>query len=365
MKQTDFQHPSFRDQIRFYSIVVLATLTMVLGYFYGIPSYYLGWFAFTISAFSVAGNDAVQTVGTFIESKKSVHWAPKLLALGGLLAVIFAIAWLLPGRTHQPGYEVHFNRLDSFPEVENFNLLQLIAPIILVVITRLKSPVSTTFLILGLFGGQNIEKMLTKSFLGYVIAFITALVVWGILVKLDPKEYMEDHTPDPRTERRWAILQWFSTLFLWGAWLAQDAANIVVYLPRQLGGIELSVAVVILFFALGIILYTNGGTIQEIVTEKSDIQWSKAATIVDIVYACILIFFQKLSNMPMSTTWVFLGMLAGREIILNFLTYRDLPYLETFRKVGKDVLLASIGIAVSIFIFILASQFYPEQTSFR
>ncbi|MFB5652736.1 hypothetical protein ACE5IS_19005 [Leptospira wolffii] len=358
MNQIDFQHPSFKDQIRFYSLVILAGLIMAAGYYLGISSYFLGWFAFCISAFSVAGNDAVQTVGTFIESKKAVHWFPKIAALGSLLAAVFTYAWFTGNG------EVHFNRLDHFPPTAEFNLIQLIAPLILVVITRMRSPISTTFLILGLFGGQNIEKMLTKSFLGYMIAFGTALLVWGILVKVDPKEYYDDHMPDPRTERKWAILQWFSTLFLWGAWLAQDAANIVVYLPRQLNFWELGLAVSVLVLALGIILYTNGGTIQEIVTEKSDIQWSKAATIVDMVYACILIFFQKISNMPMSTTWVFLGMLAGREIVLNFLTYRDAPYLETFRKVGKDVFLASLGIAVSILIFLLASQIYPEKTSF-
>ncbi|WP_367897988.1 hypothetical protein AB3N61_15150 [Leptospira sp. WS58.C1] len=358
MNQIDFQHPTFKDQIRFYILVFLSFLVMSLGYYLGISSYILGWFAFCISAFSVAGNDAVQTVGTFIESKKSVHWFPKLAALGGILSLVFGYAWW------SANGEVHFHRLDNFTPPSEYNFLQLIAPIILVIITRMKSPISTTFLILGLFGGQNIEKMLTKSFLGYMIAFVTALVVWGILVKVDPKEYYDDHIPDPRTERKWAILQWFSTLFLWAAWLAQDAANIVVYLPRQLNWMELACAVSILIGALGIILYTNGGTIQEIVTEKSDIQWSKAATIVDLVYASILIFFQKINNMPMSTTWVFLGMLAGREIMLNFLTYRDAPYLETFRKVGKDVLLASIGIAVSIFIFLLASQFYPEKTSF-
>ncbi|MDV6234340.1 hypothetical protein CH379_001680 [Leptospira ellisii] len=359
MKQNeiDFQHPSVRDQIRFYSLVVLAGILMVVAYKLGSPSYYLGWFAFLISAFSVAGNDAVQTVGTFIESKKTVHWIPKVAVLGGAIVLVFLFAWLTGDS------QVHFGRLESFPEVREFNLIQLLAPLILVVITRLKSPISTTFLILGLFGGSNIEKMLTKSFFGYGIAFGVAILVWGILVKLDPKEYTEDHVPDPRSEKRWAFFQWISTIYLWIAWLRQDAANIVVYLPRQLSALEFVLAVGMLVLALGIILYTNGGTIQEIVTEKSDIQWSKAATIVDLVYGTILIVFHQWSKMPMSTTWVFLGMLAGREIILNFMTYRDLPYLETFRKVGKDVLLASIGIAVSIFVFILASQIYPENVS--
>jgi hypothetical protein len=71
----------------------------------------------------------------------------------------------------------------------------------------------------------------------------------------------------------------------------------------------------------------------------------------------ILMIFQQISNLPMSTTWVFLGLLAGREIILNVLTFRDVPYLDTFRKVGKDVILASLGIAVSIGFFLSIYNF--------
>lgn len=80
MKQNeiDFQHPSIRDQIRFYSLVTISGILMIVSYQFGLSSYYLGWFAFFISAFSVAGNDAVQTVGTFIESKKNVHWISRL-----------------------------------------------------------------------------------------------------------------------------------------------------------------------------------------------------------------------------------------------------------------------------------------------
>ncbi len=355
--EVDYQNPSRRDQVRFFSFTALATLLVVLGYFWGIPMYYLGWISFAIAAFSVAGNDAVQTVGTFIESKKTVEWYKKLLVLGGLLVAVHVIGWF------RDDGEIHFQRLDKFEPTTQFNLFQLLAPIILVIVTRLRAPVSTTFLVLGLFGGSNIEKMLTKSFLGYGIAFFTAILIWAILAKVDPHEYNQDHVPDPVTERRWANLQWLSTLYLWVAWLLQDTANIAVFLPRKLSIFELAGALAILVFALAIIIRTNGGTIQEIVSEKSDIKWSKAATIVDLVYGTILFVFQKMSNVPMSTTWVFLGLLAGREIILNVLTYRDLPYLDTFRKVGKDVVLAALGIAVSIGIFILAGWLYPDQKS--
>ncbi len=63
----------------------------------------------------------------------------------------------------------------------------------------------------------------------------------------------------------------------------------------------------------------------------------------------------------MSTTWVFLGMLAGREVILHIMTSKDRPYLDTFRQVGKDVVLASLGIAISIFIFVLSSLVYTKE----
>ena len=61
----------------------------------------------------------------------------------------------------------------------------------------------------------------------------------------------------------------------------------------------------------------------------------------------------------MSTTWVFLGLLAGREISLHLVTKLDRPYLDTFRTIGKDILLASLGIAVSLFVILLSSVVYP------
>ncbi|GBF42801.1 putative membrane protein [Leptospira ellinghausenii] len=354
-QEIDYQHPTKQDQIRFFVFTFVLVIGITAGYFLGIPRYYLGWFSFAIASFSVAGNDAVQTIGTFIESKKSVHWLHKILVFGGLLFFVHLLAWFFHGG------EIHFHRLDSIPETKEFNLLQLLAPVLLVVITRLRAPVSTTFLVLGLFGGKSIDQMLTKSFFGYGLAFLVAIAVWAILVKVDPHEYHEVHTPDPVSERRWSRLQWLSTMYLWVAWLFQDTANIAVFLPRQLGMIEFLVAVFILIFALLVIIRTNGGTIQQVVSEKSDIQWAKAATIVDLVYGSLLFFFQAISNIPMSTTWAFLGLLAGREIILNVITYKDLPYLDTFRKVGKDVVLATIGIVVSILIFFLSYFLYPEQ----
>ena len=162
-------NPASKDQIKFFSATALAAVIITVSYVIGVPHYFLGWMAFTVAAFSVAGNDAIQTVGTFIESKRKTHWIPKVVMLCGLLIIVHAYGWV-----HDNG-EIHFDRLKTFPEATEFNIFQLLAPIVLVIITRLKAPISTTFLILGLFCCSNIEKMLYKSFLGYGIAFLFAM----------------------------------------------------------------------------------------------------------------------------------------------------------------------------------------------
>ncbi|MBP9164753.1 MAG: hypothetical protein KBF99_16365, partial [Leptospiraceae bacterium] len=349
--------PSSKDQVKFFSATAFAAIIITVSYIMGVPHYFLGWMAFSVAAFSVAGNDAIQTVGTFIESKRKTHWVPKVVMLCGLLIVVHAYGWV------RDNGEIHFDRLKTFPETPEFNIFQLLAPIVLVIITRLKAPISTTFLILGLFGGSNIEKMLNKSFLGYGIAFLFAMAFWGTHAFFAKKEYMKGFEPKPKKEKKWAKLQWLSTAFLWIAWLLQDTANIAIFLPRKLSIYEFFAAISIIAFAIGMIILSNGGTIQEVVSEKSDIAYSKAATLVDIAYALVLLVFQKLSSIPMSTTWVFLGLLAGREIVLHLITKEDKPYLQTFRQVGKDVLLATMGITISLAIYFASSYIYPNQPS--
>ena len=51
--------------------------------------------------------------------------------------------------------------------------------------------------------------------------------------------------------------------------------------------------------------------------------------------------------MPMSTTWVFLGLLAGRELALS-LQLKHRPLKEAALLAGKDMGKAGIGLAVSV-----------------
>jgi hypothetical protein len=339
--------PKYQD-LTFYGITALVSIIIIYLHSIGFSNYYLGWISFSVAAFSVAGNDAIQTIGTFIESKKNSKLFYKVLVFCGLLYLIHFYGWITDNQ------EIHFHRLDNFQTPDKFTLLQLLAPIVLVIITRLKAPISTTFLVLGLFGGQNIDKMLTKSFLGYGIAFLIAILVYGIHSYLKTSEYNDLIGNSSLDNKSWERLQWFSTSLLWGSWLLQDTANIAIYLPKKLNLAELLIALTIIAIALTVILYTNGGKIQEIVSEKSDINSAKAATILDFIYAIVLLIFQKISKVPMSTTWVFLGLLAGREIIIHVITKKDKPYLDTFRQVGRDVVLASLGITISIGFYLLS-----------
>jgi len=130
----------------------------------------------------------------------------------------------------------------------------------------------------------------------------------------------------------------------------QDTANVSVFLPRGISFGQLILVVVYLFAVVGLIMYKRGGEIQTIVTEKTDVVDVRAATIIDFIYALVLLVFKYINNIPMSTTWVFLGLLAGREIALTLLSKSQEPYKTTAKLVLKDIFRASAGLAISLII---------------
>ncbi len=74
----------------------------------------------------------------------------------------------------------------------------------------------------------------------------------------------------------------------------------------------------------------------------------RSATIIDFVYALILFYFKGINSIPMSTTWVFVGLLTGRELAIAT-TYRNTYHLGyVFPLIGKDFLKMMIGLGVSV-----------------
>jgi phosphate/sulfate permease len=105
----------------------------------------------------------------------------------------------------------------------------------------------------------------------------------------------------------------------------QDAANISIFLPRSLSFEKFLFFTGYIFLGLGILFYLRGDKIQEIVTEKTTVEDVRNATIIDLVYTLILLIFQWASKIPMSTTWVFLGLMGGREIAIALGKYCSCP----------------------------------------
>ena len=295
---------------------------------------------FCLAAYSVVANDSIQTLGTFLASNAHRPWWVLWMFAGGILFAVVCYSWWANGG--DPAY----GRLEKFPLPEGgVSWLHAIPPLALLILTRLGVPVSTTFLVLTVFAASNIGAMLAKSALGYIVAFISALVLFRLVFRR-ATEYFH-RTQGVAIPSYWVLLQWLSTGFLWSQWLIQDLANIFVYLPRELSLPWLIFGVGVLVTLLGIVFYQFGGEIQKIVTSKTDTTDIRAATIIDFIYGMVLLVFKEWSDMPMSTTWVFLGILAGREFALS-MYLADTQGQVTARKVMLDASKAFAGLAVSV-----------------
>tara|TARA_Y100000816_G_C25912541_1_gene475916 strand:- start:143 stop:727 length:585 start_codon:yes stop_codon:yes gene_type:complete len=176
---------------------------------------------------------------------------------------------------------------------------------------------------------------------GYVIAFVTAIIVW--LLVTDIFEKFKKSKPSAI----WVPLQWISSGALWSVWLTQDMANIAVVLPRSLSLDQFLVVASTMFFGMGLLFYLRGDRIQEIVLEKSNVIDVRAATIIDFIYACLLYYLKIISTIPISTTWVFLGLLGGRELAIQLRKKKGDTKIAT-KMIFKDMLYAGIGLIVSL-----------------
>jgi len=288
------------------------------------PTLIIMWLGFILAGYAVVGNDSIQTLGTFLSSNEEKPWYVLWGFAGSILAFTLIYGW------YTYGGDVSYGRLEKYAFVEDMSWPYLLPPLVLMLLTRTGIPVSTSFLVLTFFKPKGLMSMTMKSILGYALAFCLAIIVWQ--------------------------LQWCSTGFLWGQWLIQDFANIYVYLPRSLTGFEIGLSLVILLTMLAIIFYSKGGNIQKIVKEKTNTTDIRSATIVDFIYGILLLFFKEFSNVPMSTTWVFLGLLAGREIAIRYTMElikepSDIEKAPTWRYAG--MMLNSVIVVLILYVVYL------------
>lgn len=331
---------SLRSERRF--LLMMGFFFIVAAFTYQTPGIAM-WVGFFFAAYSAIANDSIQTIGTFLASNSDRKWWVLWLFIGGIFLCTVTYSWYVYDG------DVTYQRLTSrgFDTAPNqFAYLQVAAPLFLLILTRLRMPVSTTFLLLSAFATDpgGIGEVLQKSVSGYFVAFVVAIVVWFILNGLIEKWVKGDAHPI------WRPVQWIISGCLWAIWLMQDAANIAVYLPRSLGVNSLILFSGFVFLGLGVLFYLRGDKIQRIVTEKSDVTDVRAATLIDGVYALILWYFKSVSVIPMSTTWVFIGLLAGREIAISIRSTRagSRSLNHSFGLIAKDLSYAIIGLIISI-----------------
>jgi hypothetical protein len=299
-----------------------------------------------MAAYAVIANDSAQTLGTFISSNKETAWWKKWIVMSSILVGTLTYAWLSGDVAHE--------RLNSIPLPITFHWYHALAPLLLLGLTRLGIPVSTTILTLSVFSSSFVlQKILLKSAVGYGLAAVVAYGLWFLVTKF----LNEDDEVPKSQEKGWRVAQWLATGFLWHQWLAHDIANVAVYLPR---GTNLDLGLFVIFMTLlvgflGRLFYTHGGKIQEIVQSKSGTAYVRSATIVDFVYAIILLYFKEYSDIPMSTTWVFVGLLCGRELAIYRKFNKGKEITEVFPVLAADFLKMSLGLALSIVLVFIVS----------
>ena len=106
---------------------------------------------------------------------------------------------------------------------------------------------------------------------------------------------------------------------------------------------------VVFVSGLAYMFWEIGGKIQQVVLSKVNTKYVRSATLVDLVYAIILYVFKELNSIPMSTTWVFLGLLAGRELAIA--TALDKTKIKkVFPLLTKDFFKLMLGLTVSTLI---------------
>ncbi len=320
------------------------------------------WVGFLFAAYAAVANDSIQTIGTFIASNRKTKWYWLWLFIGSIFVVTVFYSWyyndgdVAYGRL-DPTFDENGTMTKGYPLPKTFAYLQVVAPLVLVLLTRLRMPVSTTFLLLTSFAlnVKTINIVLLKSLSGYVVAFACALLVWGAIGSWMNRVFIGEPHPG------WRVAQWITSGILWSVWVQQDAANIAVYLPRQMNLLYFVGFAAVVFVGLGILFKSGGERIQQVVDEKSAVIDVRPATIIDLVYAIILFVFKEVSEVPMSTTWVFLGLLGGREVALSLKSISRRDRSATFKLIGRDVLYAFAGLAVSIALAALVNQRFASK----
>ena len=308
---------------------------------------------FLLAAYAVTANDSLQTLGSYLSSNE--HRTPlgvQMLFLCTMTTIVLMGGWFI---NHG---EPAWGRLASFPQPDCFTWVYLIPPLAVLALTAWGAPVSTSFLVLSAFVPENIGTLVERSVSGYLLALSLGLAVWGLGVALLERLFQTNHQPSSDTNsafnKLWFGLQGCTTGWLWSLWLVQDLANIFIFLPRSIELIPMLLCTAALCLGLCALVAVGGGPVQDVLRSKTNTSDLRSATVIDLMFATCLLTQTLLSNVPLSTTWVFLGLLAGREIALT-LRQRSSEndgsanaINQLSKNLSQDIWKAGVGLIVSL-----------------
>jgi hypothetical protein len=293
---------------------------------------------FLLACYAVIGNDALQTLGPFLAASHGRIPRPLQAAfLCSVLCIVLLWGWNVGGG------DPAWGRLERFPPLERFGWVDLLPPLAVLALTQLGAPVSTSFLVLTAFSPSSLPELLGRSLTGYGVALLAGALLYGSVGwRLESPAASEV----PRS-KLWLVVQWVATAWLWGQWLVQDLANLYVYLPRQLDGAAMSLTLAALCGGVCLLMAENGGAIQGRIRSKSNVDDPRSSALIAAIYGLILFSLGQLSPQPLSTTWVFLGLLAGRELaLLARLGQRSDG--KVAGMLAGDVFRSAVGLFVSV-----------------
>ena len=116
----------------------------------------------------------------------------------------------------------------------------------------------------------------------------------------------------------------------------------------------MGVCTLILCMGLCVLILIGGGPIQGVLRSKTNSSDLRSATLIDFMFGLCLLYKAFLSSFPLSTTWVFLGLLAGREMALRIrerehkTVFTNQTYGNLSSVIGSDLGKASVGLIVSL-----------------
>ena len=332
--------------INFLDKIKLKLLLLILP---SIIIYYYGGYALLVtflSIFSVLENSSFQIFGTFLSKSKKEPFYKMFLFIFSMFFATLLVEWSINGG------RLDFNRLLKFEYVSEIGLKSILAPLLLLILSYKKIPVSTTFILLSGFATKNtIDSMLAKTATSYIFSFIIGYYVWYVL---DKKFHNKISNFNDKKVNFWNNIQLISNVILVVFWIMSNNGNLVVALPRHFSVLDLCIYLLLCSISILYIVLAGGGEMQKsIMNAKNGLDNPKTSSIINIVFSSIILVFQYISPTPIATTWSFIGLLSGREFALSMKKINGVKRI-TIIKILKDLSVLIYGLIVTlIYIFVL------------